>query len=629
MRRPSVLIIGSGAGGSVSAWALTAAGFPVMILEKGRNLIPGLGGVAPLGSTFGNDDVKAGRSFENQDPLLEPRTLRSQQDAAIGTERSYIGDVNSLPTTVGGGTVHWDAKCPRLWRQDFKALSSHGPVPGANLADWPISYDDLAPYYDRIEYQMGVQGDITRMPPRTLEQAPRARQFVMPPNPPIYAGLVMSQGAAALGYTAYPFPMAVNSVEGFDGRPRCNSCGFCSGYGCPINARGGAAVSFLHHALRAGAELRSRCFVYRIEMASANRAAGVSYLDADGVSHTVTADIVILAASAMETPRLLLMSANADHPTGLANRSDQVGRNLMFHFFTLGAALFQDDLHAFRGPNTTFVVDDFIGPDTPPEATAAGLPYLKGGILEFGGGIGLFQEASLYSILFPQGGKGHKDLMKASPLRAHLAGFSMVGEDMPQAANRVDLDPGIRDVYGHPVPRVTHSAHAFELAASAYYGPRLAAIGAASPGALASAFIPVGLLAETGPGNPVGSAAAGPASTAHVMGTARMGDDPMTSVVDACSRAHEVDNLYIADGSVFVTAGGFNPTNTIMSLALHMAACIISGDDHPPVAAVPGAVGTPTTSTAPLPVVGMAALGFGAAAALGAARFDHHREVDT
>jgi choline dehydrogenase-like flavoprotein len=145
----------------------------------------------------------------------------------------------------------------------------------------------------------------------------------------------------------------------------------------------------------------------------------------------------------------------------------------------------------------------------------------------------------------------------------------MVGEDMPQQANRVDLDPHVRDVYGFPVPRITRSSHKFELAASAYYGPKLAAICAAAPGALSGQTVPVGTIAEQG--GPGADLAAGPAATAHVMGTARMGRDPRRSVVDAFGRAHEIDNLFLADGSVFASSGGFNPTNTIMSLSLRMA----------------------------------------------------------
>jgi choline dehydrogenase-like flavoprotein len=614
--KPSVIIVGSGAGGSVAAWGLATAGHPVLILEKGRSVLPGLGGPGPIRTLFANDDIKAGRAFENQDSVLEPRSFRTHAEAANGKARSFVGDVNNLPTVVGGGTVHWDAKVPRFWRHDFKGLSLYGPVPDANVADWPLTYEDLAPFYDEVEIHLGVQGDVTRMPARTLEQAPRAHQFPMPPNPPMYAGKLLVEGAKRLGYTLYPFPMAVNS-QAYDGRPRCNSCGFCSGYGCPINARGGAAVSFLHHALRAGAELRPRCFVYRVDMASKGHAAGVSYLDPEGHPRSERADILVLAPSGIELARLLLLSANSDHLNGLGNRSGQVGRNLMFHFFTVAGAFFRQEVHGTRGPSTTFTTDDFVGPDRPPEARAAGLPYIKGGICESGGSIPFFQEMGLYAGAFPAGGSGHKGLMRMAPLRRHAVGLSMVGEDLPQLASRVDLDPQLRDVYGFAVPRITKSAHRHEIVASLHYGPMLQAICEAAPGAVpgAGAYIPVGILSDSGPGSPVGSLA----TTAHIMGTARMGLDPASSVTDEHGRLHEVDNVYVGDGSVFVSAGGFNPSITIMALSLRMARHIAGTG---PAVTTSGATVGALPNTQPGDSIGAAgaAVTLTAAAVAGAAR---------
>ena len=498
-----------------------------------------------------------------------------------GVERSFIGDVNGLPTTVGGGTIHWDAKVPRFWKQDFKGLSLYGPVPGANVADWPLTYEDLAPYYDEVEAQLGVQGDVTKMPAATLAQAPRSGQFPMPPNPPMYVGKLLAEGAASLGYSAYPFPMAVNSAV-FDGRPACNSCGFCSGFGCPTSARGGAAVSFLHHALLAGAELRHRCFVYRVELSADNqRAIGVAYLDADGNEQHERADIVILAPSAIETARLALLSELPD-PSG------QLGRNIMFHFFTIAGSLFSEPPHAWRGPSSTFTLDDFVGPDRPPAAAAAGLPYLKGGICEVGGSIapGPISEADFYTSVPGTWGPPLKELMRTAVWRTLVSGLSMVGEDLPQLNNRIDLDPQIRDVYGYPVARLTHAAHQFEIVASAYYGPKLAAICGAAPGAIGSAFIPVATAAEETGGS--GSALAGPSSTAHIMGTARMGDDPASSVLDAWNRFHGLDNVYSVDGSAFASSGGFNPTVTIMALALRAARHIVDGEAAKPLARTGG-----------------------------------------
>ncbi len=190
----------------------------------------------------------------------------------------------------------------------------------------------------------------------------------------------------------------------------------------------------------------------------------------------------------------------------------------MFHFFTIAGGVFNEDVHAWRGPSTTFTIDDFVGPVQNLAAAAAGLPYLKGGICEVGGSFPLLNEAETYGAIPNSWGKQHKDLMRTGLIRRHIAGLSMVGEDMPQLANRVDLDPDIRDVYGFPVPRITHSAHRFEIASSAYFGPQLAALCQAAPGALTSFVLPVATLTEaSGPGGPF----AGIASTAHIMGTAR------------------------------------------------------------------------------------------------------------
>ncbi len=557
------MIVGSGAGGSVAAWELARAGHSVTVLEKGRNLFPGLGGPGRVGTLFSNDEVKQGRFFESQDPVLEPRTRRTQAQARNGTARSFVGDVNDLPTVVGGGTVHWDAKVPRFWRQDFKGRSLLGPVPGANVADWPLDYDELEPFYDEVENRLGVQGDRSRMPATTLAQAPRRNAFAMAPNPPMYAGLKLATAAEQLGYHPYPYPMAVNS-QPFHGRPPCNSCGFCSGFGCPIHARGEAALSFLHDAMRAGAQLRTRCFVYKVELApGGRRALGVAYLDAAGARRTVGADIVVLAPSAIETARLLLLSRAVHHPEGLGNRSGMVGRNLMFHHFSVGLGVFAERAHAWRGPSTTFTLDDFIGPVYGPPARAAGLPYLKGGCCEVGGGTLLLEEANLYASAGLRGALLGASLRRLA-LRDHIGGIQLNAEDLPQSANRVDLDPKIRDFRGFPVPRITYTPHRFEVAAAAHFGPLVQQI------CRTAAPTPeTDVIASMARGTAGGHA--GVYGTAHIMGTARMGDDPHTSVADRYGRLHEVPNIVLADASVFVSSAGFNPTLTIMALALRAA----------------------------------------------------------
>jgi choline dehydrogenase-like flavoprotein len=549
MAPASVVIVGSGAGGSIAAWALATAGHPVVVLERGRNLFTDLGGAGEPGTHLWGDEVAKSRFLEQQDPRLEPRTFRTQAEAATDITHSYVGDVNDLPATVGGGTVHWDAKTPRLWRQDFHGRSLHGPIKGAAIADWPLSYDDLAPFYDEVEQLIGVQGDLDRIPKATLAQAPRSKPFPLPPNPPMLAGSLLAKGAAELGMTAYPVPMAVD--------PRvCNSCGFCGGFGCAIHARGGA-ITLLHGALRAGAELRSRCFVDRIHLSSdGGTATGVSYLEADGTRMTEQADVVVVAASAIETARLLLLSR-------LGN--DQVGRNLMFHHLTSVAALFEQPVHPWRGPTSTHTIDDLIGPLPGTD----GLPYLKGGVVELGGGVQLLEEAKAYARAGLKG-KALKSAMRDISLRDHVASMTMIGEDLPQPENRVDLDPEVHDFHGVPVPRIAYTPHRFERAAAAFAGRRLTEIVEATGGAW------VASPADPGDDPRPGGAheGQGPFGTAHVLGTARMGVDPRTSVTDAFGRLHDVPNVVVADGSVFVSSGGANPTLTIMALALRAARAI-------------------------------------------------------
>ena len=552
MGRESVVIVGSGAGGSVAAWALARAGHPVIVLEKGRNLFDGLGTEQGPGTVLWGDEVARERFLEQQDPLLEPRAFRTRGEARQGLRRSFVGDVNNLPATVGGGTVHWDAKTPRLWRQDFHGRSLHGPIDGANLADWPLSYEDLAPSYDEVEQVLGVQGDLDKVPGPTLAQAPRTGPFPMPTNPPMLAGSLLADGAAQHGYTTYPIPMAVDPAV-------CNSCGFCGRFGCAIGARAGA-ITFLHQAIRAGAELRSRCFVDRIECSrDRRRALGVSYLEADGTRRRARADVVVLAASAVETARLLLLS-------GVGNSSGQVGRNLMFHHLVSVAALFSSPVHAWRGPAATHVIDDLIGPFDGAATAVSDLPYLKGGVVEVGGGVLLLDEAKAYARAGLRG-KALKDALRGMALREHLASLTMIGEDLPQLENRVDLDPELRDFHRVPIPRISYTPHRFEQAAAAYFGKRLTEIVDATPGAWpASPPQPDGV-----PRPGAVADGQGPFTTAHVLGTARMGHDPGTSVTDAHGRLHDVPNVIVADGSVFTSSGGANPTLTIMALALRAA----------------------------------------------------------
>jgi choline dehydrogenase-like flavoprotein len=560
------VIVGSGAAGSVVAWELTRHGWSVTMLERGRHMRSGLGQLpsGELGTRYSSDELKSMRALGFPDGQLEPYTFRTQQEAGSGKARSAQGALGQLGAAVGGTTLHYNAKFPRIFKDSFKQLSRQGPVEGAQVADWPIDYAELAPYYDFVEQQVGVSGDREAMPALTRTQAPRSRPFAMPPNPTTYVATLLAEAARESGWTAYSQPAAVNS-EPFDGRPACVSCGLCSGFGCPISARGDALVSWLNAAVHTGqVQVVPRAFAYRIDTTrDGGRASGVRYVDADGRRRQISADIVVVAGSPINTARLLLMSASSAHPRGLGNGSDQVGRNMMFHNFTLAAALLPEDVHPNRGQSNSMELDDLVGPFTGPKVTALGVPYVNGGIVQVGGGVPLMTEAALFAGYLGYG-EAHKQTMKVGPLHARIAGSQMLGEDLPQAENRVDLDPGIKDYRGFPAARITYSPHRHEQAAALLLGPRMEAWHARVRGAIAAGIVPYPLISTSLPG------------TFHLAGTARMGDDPSTSVCDPEGRLHEVPNMYITDASLFPTFPGFNPTNTIMSNALRIA-CGITG----------------------------------------------------
>ena len=582
------IVIGSGAGGSTAAMVLAEAGYDVVIFEKGRNYFRDLTSHTPK-TLFANDELKAGiRPFEEPDPAAEPRTYRR----TAGEAPSHIGAVNELPSTVGGGTVHWDAKTPRYWDIDFAKLSMLGPVEGADVRDWPFAYKDIAPYYDEIEQLIGVAGDVAQLPEVTLAHAPRTKPFPMPPGPDQYSSIVAAQGASLLGLHPYPVPMAINS-QTYQGRPACNNCGFCSRYGCPIHARVGALAP-LRRALIAGADLRAETFVYRIEHENGH-ATGVSYVDSSGKKHAESADVVVLAGSSIESIRLAKLSQIPDP-------HDQIGRYLMFHWFTAGFAIFlRERMHAYRGRSTSHGVDDFADPDFPGArsfAAANRLPYIRGGVLELGGTQDPIAEAEIYRgtilpIVSPNKpfGRLFKQLMRASALRDRFFGLEMIGEDLAQATNRVDLDATVKDVRGFPVARITYAPHAHEIAAQTFYIPLISGLLKAA-GADAAAAVPE----ASSDRFPI--AAGDVPDGKHIMGGLRMGSDSKSSVTNAHGVMHALDNVLVADGSVFPTSGAHNPTLTIMATALRNARTLAG-------AKKPSVLGRKRTTPEALPATGV------------------------
>ncbi|MDV6011312.1 hypothetical protein F8178_02285 [Haloechinothrix sp. LS1_15] len=237
---------------------------------------------------------------------------------------------------------------------------------------------------------------------------------------------------------------------------------------------------------------------------------------------------------------------------------------MMFHNLTLAVAVFDHDVHPLRSQTNGLQLDDLVGPFTGLEVRALGVPYVKGAMVQVGGGAPILDSAELYAGLVGYG-QPHKELMKAALTYTRIGGSALWHEDLPQADNRVDLDPEVTDFLGQPAARITYSPHRHEQAAALLLGPRMQAFHQAAPGAIASAFVPYPVVSD------------GAVYSAHLAGTARMGTDPDTSVCDPACRVHELANLYIADASTFPTFPGFNPTPTIMANALRVARGIAGG----------------------------------------------------
>lgn len=533
------VIVGSGPGGATVAEVLTAAGWSVVMLEKGRNhLIDTTAPYAPR-HHFSNDEVGAlRRHLLGPDPMLEPRVYRDT-----------VGEVNNLPSTVGGGGVHADAKLPRFREEDFVLRSARGPVEGALIEDWPFGYDELEPHYAAMEKSFGVAGE-----PTNPYAAPRRDPFPMPPGPDMPFALVSGAAAERLGLHPYRAPTGVNSVE-YDGRPACVDCGFCGGYGCPIHAKGDP-IAALQRSLATGRlDLRSDAYVTSIVLdPSGRRATGVRYLDLTEYPDPSAVEVraaraVIVAGGAFETPRLLLRCALG---------GDVVGRYLTYHYQTFTVGIFDADTGGERGRSVTHLHDDLMidTPEMRGVARDAGLPWVRGGTTEHGSGRGPIDEALTYGR-----GELHTTSMADSSLRRRLWAFTMQGEDLPQATNRIELDSAVTDAWGFPAGRVTYVPHRHELVASDYAASLHEQVMTAA-----------GATAAFSATSPRGD---DPPESRHVMGTARMGSDPATSVVSPEQRLWDVENVLVCDSSVFVTSAGYNPTLTLAALA-HRAATLLT-----------------------------------------------------
>jgi choline dehydrogenase-like flavoprotein len=537
-RQFDVCVIGTGAGGGVMIDQLTAAGFEVVALERGGRVEP---------ADFDDDELRN----VIRDQVFSPHQLETYRFDA--NQASQTGRFSHLAHCVGGSITHWAAWSWRFQPDDFHVLSKEGPVAGASLADWPIRYEELEPFYAQAERDFGVAGDHTANP----FGAPQKQPLPNPRHPVRVSAQKFSAGAKKLGYHPFPVPKAINS-QPYGGRPRCMYGGACRAYGCPVHAKATTLSVSLPRAERTGRlDLRANAMVYELPVDERGHVIGARYLDEQGRQHEVLARHTIVAAGAIGTPQLLLMSTSGAFPQGLANGSGLVGRNLTFHHHPSVIGVFDEDLRAYTGFESHAAFDDLHASD--PQRG-----FIRGGVV---GELNTFthQPIAYAAVLAAdQGfgarwGAGLKDRIRAFPRTLTLA---LIGEELPMEENGVDLDPEVRDRFGLPVPRVTKRQHPNDVAMHVWFEQKLAEVAEAAgaktvrPGRNPEVHI---------------TATQAQKGNAHNHGTTRFGTDPSRSVLDKWCRSHEVPNLWVVDGSFMPTSGGYNPTLTILANAYRVA----------------------------------------------------------
>lgn len=529
-RTAGVCIIGAGPAGSLVAAYLAERGHDVIILEAGE--------------TFDerSDHVRMEQSLRGQ-PWTRIWDMGGERDAyVVSGERSYALNERRVKG-VGGSTLHWGGTTPRMHPEDFEMETANGIAD-----DWPISYDDLEPYYLAAEWELGVAGA-----PNPFG-GHRSGDFPMDPHPFSYSDRIFERACDRLGITLHSLPRAINNGT-YDGRSGCEAYGTCSPV-CPSGARYTATVH-VERALEAGATLVDEAPVQRLEHDEAGDRIGRATYVRNGEAGAVEADRFVLAAGPVETARLLLLSRTEHHPDGLANGSGLVGRRFMEHvvirvrgrldeptrqhLIGFGTAQTQQFYEYERGPEGSILIT--------PLNNARASPV--GATGSSGPALGQLMRGSL-----PGDSIWGEDLVEAIDDRRFGAlGISAGTELLPDPENRIALDDSVTDDHENPVPDVQLAIddHAHDV------------LGRGEE-------VCHDIMRETGADQiETSHPPSDPFFANHMSGTTKMGTDPETSVVDPDLRCHELENLYVSGGSVFVTGGPANPTLTIAAIALRLA----------------------------------------------------------
>lgn len=528
------VIIGSGAAGGIMAKQLSTAGFSVVVLEQG--------GWGKYGREHEyNKDELLERYVSDEDRLMsnprtQPNTFRRTADDEAGPGSHSYGCV------VGGGTVTYGGSSWRHLPWEFNEASTIGTIEGTGLADWPVTYEELEPYYVQAEWEMGISGLRVDSP----FVAPMSRDYPVPPVPMKSSGALFHRAADRLGLTVVPGPLAL-ITKPYMGRSACVHCGMCSGYGCHVKARSSSAVTVIPQAVATGnCEVRARSYVREISVDSGGRVTGAVYFNERNEEVFQPARAVVLSANGTESPRLLLMSKSNRFPNGLANSNGVVGRYLMLGNSVSVHGLMEHPLNDYKGVVSGTGIVDYVPSDPDRGFYGGGRLTSRGYATPISYGLGGLSPDA------PRWGAGYKQALRDEARhRFTITSFTTM---LPLETNRVDLDPDVTDAWGLPAMRITSQSHPDDIQNMEFFRQKsieiLEAVGATKIWA-----------------PPVRDSR----GSAHNRGTCRMGNDPSTSVVDGYHRAHDVPNLFVVDGSNLVTGGRNHPTMTIQALAFRAA----------------------------------------------------------
>ena len=536
------VVVGSGAGGGVAAWALAQSGRSVLLVERGDY---------PDTAYLARDHLRNART----DSGLDHRTLRS---SAENPRTLLVGDdpvvlpawdprFGSNADTYGGGTRVYGAQAWRFMPEDFAMASIYGVPEGSALADWPISYDDLEPFYSQAEYEIGVCGSAEAHAGSTR----RSRPYPMAPMPLTAPARRLLAGAEAIGLTTAPVPLAINSTP-YHGRSACARCRQCVGFSCPIEAKNSSDNTVLAKAAATGKlSILLGTRAERIATDVSGRVIGVDLVGDTGGSRwrrTIGAADVVVAAGAIESARLLLTSRSGQEPDGLGNNHDQVGRSLQGHLYGGAMGIFDDPVNDLVGPGPSISTHDYRhGNDGLVGGGMIANEFVPTPVSTFG----YLRHAGLVG---PHGLAAKQGLRHLLPRMQRVVGPV---HEVTSADARVRLDPTVTDSFGIPVARLSGRLHPNDLAVQRLLGKRAAEWLRASGATTVIAY-----------GSPAVNEV--PSSGQHQAGTCRMGTDPATSVTDPNGRIWGHPNLRVIDGSLHVTNGGVNPVLTIFANAFRI-----------------------------------------------------------